>query len=256
MANKRFIYLIIFFALLKVSIFANSFKDIKEAIDVAGKQRMLTQRFVKDYAMIGMNITYKDPISDLKKSMKSFDDALLDIEEFTKNDKNINRVIDSVKKEWGDVKRILEDKPSKEKLKVLSKKANNLLKLSNDVVVLLKQRSKSNLGEIINISGRQRMLSQKLASLYLIKSFGIKDIEFKYKLDKNIKLFKDSLDKLSKYEKNNPEINSLLLKVKSQFMFFEVMSRSNSIFTPSLIYKKSDEILHEMDRVTKLYTKL
>ena len=38
-------------------------------------------------------------------------------------------------------------------------------------------------------------------------------------------------------------------------MFFEMMSRSKSKFIPSLIYKKSNDILKKMNEVTELYVK-
>lgn len=71
-----------------------------------------------------------------------------------------------------------------------------------------------------------------------------------------MKLFKDSLQKLKHFEKNTPQINALLKKVERSFMFFEVMNRSQSRFIPALIYKKSNEILQDMDKVTDLYVKL
>jgi hypothetical protein len=52
------------------------------------------------------------------------------------------------------------------------------------------------------------------------------------------------------------EIKVLLSKVKRSFMFFEMMSRSKSKFVPTLIYKKSNDILVNMNRVTQKYVAL
>jgi len=48
----------------------------------------------------------------------------------------------------------------------------------------------------------------------------------------------------------------LLNKAKRSFMFFEFMNRSKKKFIPSLIYKKSNDILKNMNRVTGLYTQI
>jgi len=70
-----------------------------------------------------------------------------------------------------------------------------------------------------------------------------------------LKLFKTSLETLEKSPLNNDEINALLVKVKRSFVFFEMMNRSKSKFVPTLIYKKSNDILKNMNSVTQLYVK-
>jgi hypothetical protein len=71
-----------------------------------------------------------------------------------------------------------------------------------------------------------------------------------------MKLFKTSLDELEKSDLNTDEIKTLLAKVKRSFMFFEMMSRSKSKFIPTLIYKKSNDILTNMNSATQKYVAL
>jgi len=97
------------------------------------------------------------------------------------------------------------------------------------------------------------MLSQRMASLYMLKVWGVNDPKFKDKMTKAMKLFKDSHEILKKSRMNTPEINELLAKVERAFMFFEIMNKSNTKFIPALIYKKSNEILKNMNTVTGLY---
>ena len=87
----------------------------------------------------------------------------------------------------------------------------------------------------------------------MLKVWGIDDSEFKNKMKNSMELFKSSLQRLTKYENNTAEISTLLKKVKRSFMFFEIMNKSKSKFIPSLIYKKSNDILKNMNRVTQLY---
>ena len=101
------------------------------------------------------------------------------------------------------------------------------------------------------------MLSQRMASLYMLKVWDVKDPQFKTKLDASMKQFKDSLEKLQKTSINTDEINKLLVDVKKSFMFFEIMNKKNSTkYIPTLIYKKSNDILKNMDNVTKQYVKI
>jgi hypothetical protein len=97
------------------------------------------------------------------------------------------------------------------------------------------------------------MLSQRMASLYMLKVWGVNDPKFKDKMTKTMELFKKSHEVLKKSSMNTPEINKLLTKVERAFMFFEIMNKSSSKFIPALIYKKSNEILKNMNTVTGLY---
>jgi len=235
--------------------YAIEIHNLAEAIDIAGKQRMYTQRLLKDYAMIGMQNKFGNPTEDLKKIIHEFEDHLNALEKFT-DDAAIKENITKAKREWQTVKKELEANPSKEAAAKLQKELDSLLQVSDTITKQFASKATSHTGEIINISGRQRMLSQRMASLYMLKVWGIQDPQFKQKLQDAMHLFKTSLDKLIAYDKNTPEINNLLKKAKRSFMFFDIMGKSNSKFIPSLIYKKSNDILKDMNTATKLYTKL
>jgi len=56
--------------------YAINIANLSEAVDVAGKQRMYTQRMLKDYAMIGMENRFGDPEKDLKTTIRNFEEHL------------------------------------------------------------------------------------------------------------------------------------------------------------------------------------
>ena len=230
-------------------------KNISEAVDVAGKQRMFTQRMLKDYVMIGLQNTFGNPSEDLNKVMNAFEDHMESLYAFTKDDAT-KKSIEEAKALWVPIKKVLSAAPSKDTVGKLQNDLEALLKVLNDATGLFAKQTGKKSGEIINISGRQRMLSQRMASLYMLKVWGVDDPQFKEKMDRAMKLFKASLEKLMQSDLNTPEISSLLTKAKKSFMFFEVMNRSSSKFIPALIYKKSNEILKDMNSATGLYAAL
>jgi len=252
---------IIKISLLTASVLISSLSAIEitsntDAINIAGKQRMFTQRMLKNYAMIGMNNTFGNPTEDLEKIISEFDESLISLENYTKSNE-IKKSLENVKKLWEPVKKLLTAPPSKEKVEKLQIDLDALLKASDETTKLFTKTSKDKSNETINISGRQRMLSQRMASLYMLKVWDVKDPQFKTKLDDSMKLFKDSLNTLQNNSLNTDEINKLLASVKKSFMFFEVMNQKNSTkFIPTLIYKKSNDILKNMDSVTKQYVKI
>ena len=232
--------------------FAIEIKNLSVAVDVAGKQRMFTQRMLKDYAMVGMNNTFGKPKEDLKNIMSEFEEHMESLYNFTK-DEQTKKSIEEAKKLWIPIKQTLSLTPARESAGKLQEDLESLLKAADDTTKLFVKLTGKQSGEIIDISGRQRMLSQRMASLYMLKVWDVNDPQFTQKMDKTMNLFKTSLDKLIKYEQNTPEITAHLNKVKRSFMFFEFMNKSKSKFIPSLIFKKSNEILKDMNIVTGLY---
>jgi len=96
------------------------------------------------------------------------------------------------------------------------------------------------------------MLSQRLASLYMLKVWGVgmDDSDLK----KAMEQFSAAQKKLEAFPKNTEEINKGLSAVKKDFMFFEVLGVSKSKkYIPSLIARSSNKITKKMNEVTKLY---
>jgi len=249
---KKFIKYIFVVSILYSYTSALNIENEFHAVDVAGKQRMFTQRMLKNYTMIGMENSFGNPSDDLKKIIVEFENHLQSLHDYTKNIE-IKKSTKKTKELWIPIKKILEQKPNRENVAKLQESLDELLKLSNDTTHLFAKDTGKIAGEIVDMSGRQRMLSQRMASLYLLKVWGVNDNKFKEKMSLAMTLFKTSLEKLQKSDLNTKEITNLLSEVEKSFMFFEVMNDSKSAFIPALIYKKSDDILKNMDRVTNLY---
>ena len=236
------------------SVEALEIKNLSHAVDVAGKQRMYTQRLLKDYTMIGMHNTFGNPKKDLEQTIAAFTDHMQSLYAFA-TDETTRKSIEVSQKLWIPVKTMLAETPTKENAKILQVKLEELLHAADKTTKHFAKLTGKQSGEIINISGRQRMLSQRIAGLYMMQSWGIEDPEFKDKMAVSMKLFKTSLEKLLAYKKNTQEITMLLKKVKRNFMFFEMMQGSK-VFIPSLLYKKSMAILKDMNSATGLYAEI
>jgi nitrate/nitrite-specific signal transduction histidine kinase len=226
-----------------------------QAANEAGRQRMLTQRILKDYAMVGMGNTFDNPKKDLNRMVATFEDHLESLRRFAK-DPETQKSLEAQRTLWEPIKKMLQEPPTKERAMALQNRLDILLEAADRTARLFAKQTGKKSGELINLSGRQRMLSQRMAALYMLKVWGVDDPKFNEKLTRSMTLFEDSLDRLMQSDLNTPQIKTILSRVKKNFMFFKIMNRSRSKFIPSLIYKKSNDILKDMNTVTGLYASL
>ena len=227
--------------------------SMQDAVNKAGKQRMITQRMLKDYALIGMNNTYGNPQDDLPKMVALFDATLSELQTYIK-DKPSLESLSAVSTLWVPIKKSLQEAPNKDKVAALQRDLEALLKAANKSTGLIVKASGSAAGEIVNTAGRQRMLSQRMASLYMLKVWEVKDPEFTAKLNTAMDEFAAAQKTLLASPLNTDEINALLAKSGKAFKFFQMMGKSKSNkFVPSLINRSANKILTNMNTATGLY---
>ena len=203
--------LLLILILLTTSIFAMSDKELAITINLAGKQRMLTQKMSKEALMMFLGLDLDNSKKKLNESKELFDKTLKGLIHGDKSlglvptdDSKIQNKLKEVQNIWIPFKKSIEAiysyKSSDKEYKYIQDNNLKLLKTMNEVVgmyaALNKGNSKFKLANDINLAGRQRMLTQRIAKdalqylLNMDKKGSIADLE------KSIKMFDETLNGL------------------------------------------------------------
>ncbi len=235
---------------------AATIDSMGEAINQAGRQRMLTQRIVKSYCQMGQDIRYLVASEDLDKAVALFEEQLSNLKHYARGN-DVQHTLQTAERLWQPVKQIATADISRDQAESLRSLAEKLLAVAHKAVLQLEARSGSSQGHLVNIAGRQRMLTQRMGNLYVLMSWGFDKPRYRADYDKAVHEFEVALEELMTAPENTPEIDQALVKVSQNWAMFKLGNKTNQgEYVPTLVVRMLDKMLVQMNRITGLYATL
>jgi nitrate/nitrite-specific signal transduction histidine kinase len=228
---------------------------LMSAINKAGRQRMLSQRMVKLYCQVGLDVRTDEATTLLANSVRLFDAQLAELKGMARTS-SLQEALVAVETRWKPLREVLTGPYARSGAQQLKEGNEALLAAAHRVVVMLEEQSGRNIGHLVNIAGRQRMLSQRIAKFYMLRELGLGDAEVTSGLEQAMREFKAAHVELRDAKENTPGIGKLIDKAGIEWELYEHSIRSDRPMLALFVALNSEKILRIMDEVTGLYERV
>ncbi len=226
---------------------------LSSAINKAGRQRMLSQRILKNHALLGAAVDTLKARQEMSDAISLFDQQLSELKTYAP-DANIKKALAKVSELWPDYKRNVQQPPTKAHAMSLLDDSDELLRACHKVVLMLEDLSKTQAGHLVNIAGRQRMLSQRLSKLYIYQAWGFNNATIRSQMNQAKNEFIGALQEMKTAPVNNDKINRKLRAANQQWKLFKHgLDGVEKKPIPYIVNLTGNKLLKTMNELTHLY---
>jgi hypothetical protein len=247
---------------------------IVQAVNVAGRQRMLSQRMAKAKICKVSGVNAEQSTKELTSSIAIFEETQRNLLSFPSNPK-VKAKFEKVSSIWSDYKSALLNDSSKTATTYIVNTNTRMLVLCDEAVQELVAYSatlpKEDDGQAIspelivtytNVSGNMRMLSQRFTLYYAIHYADL-DKDADEQLIKIGGSIQDGISELMTSEINTTDIDEAIsVGLKEWDVIREKLGKNNfadakaKAMEPAQVFETMNRFLSKMDKVTAMYASL
>ena len=231
--------------------------DLAQLQNKSARLPMLAERITKLYTQIGQGVLASRTSRSLPMAIMEFETGLKELvaQAPTAEIKENYQLLEQL---WTEYKAIASKAPNLDSARVLAEQNEEVVWIATKGAQLVLDYSKAQASELIRTAGEVRVLSQRIAKLYLFRSWGIRSDVIANDLKAADELFRKDMAKLLNAPQNTPEIKAELQLAENQYIVLgQAIDRLNTgkNVTRELefVAKTCDNILEVMDRATRLY---
>lgn len=224
-----------------------------DAINKVSHQRMLTQKMLNCYLMLGSGVEVERAKKEMDESAARFEELMLELLEFAPSEKVVN-TIDNVQTSWRIYSIKVLSFPNKTMGIALFNRSRKLMEEYDNLLMLLEKEANIETTRLINLSSRQGMLAQRMEMLYLANYWKLSSEKIGTEFKSANEEFEETLNILLTTEINTPSIREQLNAITENWGF--IRKKFDDETVPLLIIQLADTILEYSTSISKKYTEL
>jgi nitrate/nitrite-specific signal transduction histidine kinase len=225
---------------------------LSTAINRAGRLRALSQRIAKAYTQMTIDVLPEQSKEVLANAQQIVKTNLMELGRAGLSGETA-RLLAVCTEDTERLLGLVGGAPAASHLADVNKAADQLLVSAERLTAALEGSSKSS-AKILNVAGRQRMLSQRLAKSFMLIEAGQDSAGMRKQLDAARSEFVLALDALEAAPVSTPAIKQDLLQARSQWMFYQsALDGKDKPVARRDVATTSERILEIMDGLTGRY---
>lgn len=223
------------------------------SINRAGKMRALSQRVSKSYVQVTLGVLPEkamETILGTQKIMSSTLEYLLG----TSPPPEVRKPLAMLERDMAALNTLLGGNPKREDVMIIAKAADAMLESADQTTRAYQELSRQGAARIVNIAGRQRMLSQRAGRAYFLIAAGNDTPAIHKQLDDSREEFKQALATLQNAPISTASIKNELDLARSQWLFYEgALAKKPNPEGLATVATTSERVFEVMDNLTALY---
>lgn len=226
--------------------------DAGEWVNEAGRLRMLAERMGKAYAQVALAVLADKAGEQIKASEARFEENLFFLAKGATT-AELKSDLAAVVSSYKLYRQALAKPANRVNVAAAHLIADRVVAAADALTSEFAARAQHSTARIVNLAGRQRMLSQRMARLYFAAALsGAKPETERYRIE-----FRDALAAMESAPLSSDEIRREIELAKTQWLFFEQALRGEGDVANRLknVATTSDRLLDMMDGLTVMYVK-
>jgi len=218
---------------------------------------MLVERITKSYTLVSQKVLEARSKRQMDDAVAEFERALKELQAAAPTPE-IKENYELLEQLWGEYRELTKQAANAERNKLLAEQNEEVVWISQKGANLLVDHGKSARSDLLAAAGDVRVLTQRIAKLYLFRAGGIRSQVIEEDLKNAEKQYRADMEKLLKAPQNSLQIASELQLAETQYLFLkQAIERLNQNRASKVelenVAKSCDNILEVMERVAKLY---